>query len=139
MKSLDKSKLASVGVVAAVVIVRNGKVLLVQEAFKAFREQWNFPAGMVDIGEAIEEAAIREAKEESGFDVKLGKELLVMHQAIDRPVLHAFLAEIIGGELKFDTEEILDVKWFDVETVMHMDGLRNNDFMRGSINIALNL
>lgn len=137
MKSLDKSKLVSVNVVAAVVLIREKKVLLVQEAFEAFRGQWNLPAGMVDLGETIEEAAVREAKEESGFDVKLIRQLLVMHQAIDRPVLHAYSAEITGGELQFDPEELLDAQWFDVDEVMKMDGLRNNEFTRSSIRLAL--
>jgi 8-oxo-dGTP diphosphatase len=137
MKSLDVTKLASVNVVAGVVIIKEDKVLLVQEAYETVRGKWNLPAGKVDLGETVEEAAVREAKEETGLDVKLIRQILVMHQAIDRPVLHAFTAEITGGELKFEPEELLDAGWFTIDEVMRMDGLRNNEFIRNSIKLAL--
>ncbi len=103
---------ALIHVVASVVIVEHGKVLMIQEKIPKVYGKWNLPGGHVDEGETIEDAAIREAREEVGLDVTLTTALPVMHAAIDRPVLHPFAADITGGELHFDPDEILDAQWF---------------------------
>ncbi len=128
-----------VPVVAGVVVYQDGKFLLVQEKQPKVYGQWNLPGGRVDVGETIEQAAVREAKEEAGFDVNLGAEVLVMHQSIDRPVLHSFEATITGGELKYDPEEILDAKWFTYEEILNMkDKLRNQEYILKSIEKVIN-
>jgi len=128
---------ARVEVIAGVVLKKDGKYLLVQEKQPKAYMLWNLPAGRTDEGETIEAAAIREAKEECGFDVELGKELLVLHQAIDKPVMHAFEAEIIGGELAFPEDEMLDARWFTYKEIQSMkDKLRNQEFILGAIKLA---
>ena len=56
-------------IAAGVVIKLDGKYLLIQENSPGgkIHELWSFPSGKVDKGETIEEAAVREAKEESGY------------------------------------------------------------------------
>lgn len=110
-----------VPVVAGCVLTRDGKYLLVQEKQQKVYGQWNLPAGRVDAGESIEDAAIRETKEESGFDVTLGEKISIEHSASVHPVLHAFKADIIGGDLHIDTEELLDAKWFSLEEIKALD------------------
>ena len=73
-----------VEVVAGVVIKKDGKYLLIQEKKPKAYMLWNFPAGKVDVGESIEQAAIREAKEESGYDVELIKEIAVFPCKLNR-------------------------------------------------------
>lgn len=137
MGDFDPNSFATVHVVAGVVILKGSKVLLVQEAYKKVRGQWNLPGGRVDKGETLERAAIREAKEEVGLDVKLGKHLRVIHQNPQEPVLHAFLAKSYSGNIKIDPEEMLDAKWFDVGEVLSMQGLRNEEYIRGAIKAAV--
>ena len=108
-------------VVAGCVIRReDGKYLLVQEKQPKAYGLWNIPAGHVDRGETIEHAAVREVKEESGYDVELGTKIGIYHEAVDSPVRHAYVASIIGGELKIQTEEILDVGWFSYGEITGM-------------------
>lgn len=114
-------KLAKVGVVAGVVLKRNGKYLLVQEKKPRAYGLWNLPAGKVDEGYGIEETAIKEAKEESGFDVRLIREISIYHINIHEPVKHAFEAEIIGGELAFPEDELLDARWFSYEEIIQLE------------------
>ena len=109
-----------VPVVAGCVIQKDGKYLLVQEKQRKAYGLWNLPAGHVDVGEAFEEAAIRESQEETGFKVRLEGKLKVVHQATDKPVLHAYQANIIGGELQRNTEELLDIKWFTLAEVLRL-------------------
>ena len=60
-----------VGIVAGCLIEKDGRYLLVQEKQPKVYGLWNLPAGYVDKGEAIRQAAIREAKEESGMPLNL--------------------------------------------------------------------
>lgn len=57
-------KLALVQVVAEVVLQKDDKFLLVQEKQAKAYGKWNLPAGKVDKGESLEQAAVREAREE---------------------------------------------------------------------------
>lgn len=110
----------TVNVVAAVVIRQAGKFLLVQEAEPDVHGLWNWPAGHVDQGETIEQSAIREAKEETGFEVRLIKPVGIWHKSGDKSVKHVYLAEITGGEMNGPTDEILEVKWFTLDEIINM-------------------
>ena len=116
---------------------KDGKFLLVQEKQQKVYGLWNLPAGHVDEGESLEETAVREAKEECGFDVALMKELLVVHPSIDRPVLHAYAADIVGGTLEFRKDELLDARWFSYEEIVAMkDKIRAVEYVLGAIDAA---
>ncbi len=104
-------------VVAACLIKKDGKYLLVQESQPKAYGLWNLPAGHVDKGEKIRDAAIREAREETGFDVELINEITILHEESTNAVKHIFSADIIGGEISFNADEILDVKWLTFEEI----------------------
>lgn len=55
----------------AVIIEAFNKVVLVRRKYEPYQGKWCFPSGYMEIGETAEEAAIREVKEETGFDIKL--------------------------------------------------------------------
>jgi 8-oxo-dGTP diphosphatase len=124
-----------VQVVAGCVLARDDKYLLVQEKRPKVYGLWNLPAGHVDKGESIEVAAIREAREETGYKVALDRKLPVEHIDLERPVLHAFKAHIISGSLKAQPEELLDARWFSLEDVkrLHQEGKLRNDWVLNSI------
>jgi 8-oxo-dGTP pyrophosphatase MutT (NUDIX family) len=106
-----------VGVVAGCLIRKDNKYLLVQEKQPKAYGLWNLPGGHVDKGEDIEAAALREAKEESGYDVELVDEIAIYHESTGRPVKHIFSAKIVGGKLLPQPEEILDVKWLTFDEI----------------------
>lgn len=116
-------------IVAGIVIKQDGKYLLVQENHpnpKVYGT-WNFPAGWVDAGETIEQAAIREAKEEVGLEVELVRKIGVHKDTPESAERHAYEAKIVGGEIKFPEDEILDVQWFTFDEIQAMqDKLRSN-------------
>jgi 8-oxo-dGTP diphosphatase len=52
-------------------IADHGNILLVKRANSP--PVWSFPGGLVEIGETLHEAAIREVREETGIEVKIGR------------------------------------------------------------------
>ena len=58
-----------------IIILVEGKLVLIQRMNPPYQGQWALPGGFVDVGETVEDAATREAKEETGLDVEL-KELV---------------------------------------------------------------
>lgn len=112
-----EASIEKAAVVSACLIKKDNKYLLVQEAQQKAYGLWNLPAGHVDKGEKIREAAVREAKEETGYDVHLIKEIVILHEEATNAVKHIFSADIIGGEISFKADEILDVKWLTFEEV----------------------
>jgi len=83
---------------------RDGSVVLVKRLSPPFRDFYPIPGGFVEYGETIEEAAVREAKEETGLDVKIER-LVGVYSDPDRDprghiITVAYLAEEIGGRLR---------------------------------------
>ncbi len=58
-----------------IIILVEGKLVLIQRMNPPYQGQWALPGGFMDVGETVEDAATREAKEETGLDVEL-KELV---------------------------------------------------------------
>ena len=54
-----------------IIILVEGKLVLIQRMNPPYQGQWALPGGFVDVGETVEDAATREAKEETGLDVEL--------------------------------------------------------------------
>lgn len=132
-----ENPIAKTFIVCGVVIQKDGKYLLVQEKQPKAYKLWNLPAGRVDEGETLEQAAVREAEEECGLKVELGEHLLTLHKTVETPVLHSFRAKSFTGEVKYPEDEILDAQWFTLEEIESMkDKLRNQEYILGSIRLA---
>ena len=121
-------------VASGVVIKKDNKYLLVQENVGKIKGLWNLPAGKVEIGLSFAENAVKEAKEETGYDVKITREIGIF-QKDGESVRHAFEAEIVGGEFKFPKEEIMDAKWFSLEEIKKMKDKLRSDWVLGAIEL----
>jgi 8-oxo-dGTP pyrophosphatase MutT (NUDIX family) len=124
-------------IVAGAVIKKDGKYLLVQENRPGtdVHGLWNFPAGRVEEGSTIEETAVKEAKEECGYDVELVRKLDIFQESSKVPPRHAFEAHIIGGELKWPEDEISDAKWFSFKELKEMKKMLRGEWILEAINI----
>jgi 8-oxo-(d)GTP phosphatase len=106
-----KEKVAAGGIV----MDSEGRVLVVH---RAHYDDWSFPKGGVDKGETIEQAALREVREEAGLECRIIRRLsdthylYTTHKGAKRPkVVHYFLMEITGGQLFTDGTETDEAIW----------------------------
>jgi 8-oxo-dGTP pyrophosphatase MutT (NUDIX family) len=70
----------------------------------------------VDKGEEVLTAAVREAREEVGIEIRVDRLLNVYSYPGSAPVIIVYVATMVGGELACD-EEGLEVKWFPPDTI----------------------
>jgi 8-oxo-dGTP diphosphatase len=97
--------------VGTIISVSDGRLVLVRRAIEPGYGKWVFPGGYVDRGEEVGAAAIREAKEEAGLDVRLDR-LINVYSYPGRPlVIIVYAATAVGGELCTD-EECLEARLF---------------------------
>lgn len=110
-------------IIVGALIEKDGKYLLVQELKKKCYMQWNLPLGHLDAGETITEGAIRETKEETGYDVKLTGLVDIQNHYGSEYVFIKFTyrGEIIGGDpSEIQTDEINGVEWFSHDELKKM-------------------
>jgi 8-oxo-dGTP diphosphatase len=101
------------------VIVRNDQVLLIRRGTAPLLGEWSLPGGVLECGETLREAAVREALEETGLTVEPGEMLGVYERVIRSDdgrvryhfVLIDYLCRPIGGVLQAGTDAA-DVRWF---------------------------
>ena len=102
-------------VVAGVVPAQNGRVWLLRRAIQPRLGTWTFPAGFMEMGETVEEAARRETFEELHMDVRISRLLNIYSRPQSPTVLIVYLAEALthptGGS------EALEFACFDQGTI----------------------
>ncbi|MGG4130146.1 NUDIX hydrolase [Paenibacillus illinoisensis] len=116
--------------VVSVSIKHEDKLLMIKENKATVRNTWNFPSGRIEYHEDILEAARREAKEETGYDVKLTATTGIynfMSSTNHQVILFHFIGEIIGGYLQLDKAEIIDSKWIAPADLLIPDFLELRD------------
>jgi NAD+ diphosphatase len=97
-----------------VLVERNGRALLA--CSPRFKEGfYSTLAGFVEPGETLEDAVIREIREEAGIDVKNIRYFGSQPWPFPDSLMVGFTAEYAGGEIRIDNKEILDARWFGVD------------------------
>lgn len=114
-REYPESPLVGVGAV----IVAEGRALLIRRGQAPLLGQWSLPGGVLECGEALRDAVVREALEETGLVVEVGDMLGVYERVIRADdgrvryhyVLIDFLCRAVGGDLKAGSDAA-EVGWF---------------------------
>ena len=102
--------------VGTIITSADDRIILVRRAIEPGYGLWVFPGGYVDRGEEITVAAIREAREEAGLEIRLDG-LINIYSYPGRPlIIIVYSATRIGGELCTD-EECLEARLFSPEEI----------------------
>jgi ADP-ribose pyrophosphatase YjhB (NUDIX family) len=104
--------------VAVGTIIRDddSRIVLVRRAIEPGYGKWVFPGGYVDRGEQVHVAAVREAREEAGLEVRLEKLINIYSYPGRAPVIIVYAASILGGSLECD-DEGLEARFFRADEI----------------------
>jgi ADP-ribose pyrophosphatase YjhB (NUDIX family) len=122
--------------VGTIINTEADRVVLVRRAIDPGYGKWVFPGGYVDRGEALTDAAVREAREECGLDVRLDALVNVYSYPGRAPVIVVYAATVVGGALCVDDEcletaefEPARIPWDDLAFRSTHEGL--TDYLQG--------
>lgn len=114
--------------VADVVIVKDNKVLLVQQRKEVAKGLWSYPGGGVENGETLEDAVIREVKEELGVD--LTAPILFKTYNITTPrgplEINTFIGSIGNQTISLKEDELIAYGWFTLKELENKTDLRSD-------------
>ncbi len=101
---------------AIVLVTRPGEVLLTRKPNWA-ENRYSLVAGFQDFGESLEETALREIAEETGILAHRARYVGSQSWPFPSQVMIGFTAEYAGGEIRVDTSELADARWFAVDAL----------------------
>jgi len=111
-------------------------IVLVRRAIEPGYGKWVFPGGYVDRGEPLTVAAVREAREECGLEVRLDGLVNIYSYAGRAPIIVVYAATAIGGTMTVDDECLEsarftpdDIPWNQLAFRSTREGLR--DYLAG--------
>jgi len=115
----------------AVVIVNEKNEVLLQK--RSDNGLWGLPGGLLELEETIEEAAIREVKEETNLDINLKRFIGVFVNPFMRWRINdlakiysfAFLGNVTGGELRVNDSESSEMAYFGYEHLPEIHSIDN--------------
>ncbi|HLN88975.1 MAG TPA: NUDIX hydrolase [Candidatus Binatia bacterium] len=111
-----------------VVIIADSKIVLIKRGNEPSRGKWTIPGGLVELGETVENAVIREAKEETGLAVEnpvlidvVGNVDLDEHGKIKyHYVIIDYLVHVKGGEIGA-ASDAAELRWIPFDEVEKYD------------------
>lgn len=114
-------------IVKSLVVNNRGDILFVRrkkEDLKEAHNKWEFPGGKIEFGDTPEKTAIKEAKEESGYDVEveylIPKVLSSKWESLEREaqqILMCYVCRLVGGESLLPDHGVSEIRWFSLDNV----------------------
>jgi 8-oxo-dGTP diphosphatase len=115
-------------VAVGVIIRRDDQIVLIRRAKEPSAGRWTFPGGAIELGESLQEAARREAWEETGLLVDVGEVAAVVDNVLRdnagrvqyHYVIVDFFARPVGGSLQPDTD-VSEARWARLSDLEGLD------------------
>lgn len=112
---------------SGVCINENGQLLMVLQGKPDERKTWSIPSGGRENNETFEECCIREIEEETGYKVKIVKELQVKKGSYQEANIsfevHYFLVELVGGTKTIQDPDnlIYEIDWKSIDDIQELE------------------
>jgi ADP-ribose pyrophosphatase YjhB (NUDIX family) len=118
--------------VGTIIAMPDDRIVLVRRAIEPGYGRWVFPGGYVDRGEVVSVAAVREAREEAGLEIRLAGLVSIYSYPGRAPVIIVYAATATGGELEHDEESLeiracteADIPWDELAFSSTHEALRD--------------
>jgi ADP-ribose pyrophosphatase YjhB (NUDIX family) len=102
--------------VVATLPAHEGGLVLIRRGIEPGYGLWGYPGGFLELGETVEEGAIRETLEETGYRVELGPAVGIYSRPHAGVVVLVFAARVVGGAPQLSAET-LEVRAFAPEAL----------------------
>lgn len=116
--------------VVAAAIIKDNTILATQRGYGEFKGKWEFPGGKVEENENLENAIIREIKEETNADISVIEYLSTIEYEYPtfNLIMHTYLCELKNDNLSFvyhddNNLEHDNMIWLDLNDLEHLDWL----------------
>ncbi|MDZ7333889.1 MAG: NUDIX hydrolase [candidate division KSB1 bacterium] len=124
-RSYPSAPLVGVGVIT---FNSEGQILLVKRGNEPAKSLWSLPGGLVELGERVRDAGIREVKEECNIDIEpldvISVVDLILQDAEGKIKYHYvlidYLAKFVSGELK-PQSDVIAAHWFSRDQLADLD------------------
>ena len=125
------------GSAAVAVVMHQRRVLLIRRGIRPYKGAWGFPGGFQDYGEALDETARREAREEAGVEIETGRVLFVGLTRDDpRKLVNVvvFLARPRSADANVAVattaaDDAADARWFGFDELPDQIAFENNQIV----------
>ncbi|MDD5285931.1 MAG: NAD(+) diphosphatase [Desulfuromonadaceae bacterium] len=101
----------------AIVLVKRGNELLLTRKTEWQPGRYSLVAGFLDMGESLEECAIREVREETGIEITNVRYVGSQNWPFPAQLMAGFVADYAGGEIVVDHNELEDARWFSIDSL----------------------
>ena len=115
--------------VVAAVIKKDGNILATQRGYGEFKGKWEFPGGKIEVGENLEQALIREIKEETNALINVIEYISTVEYDYEKfhLIMHTYLCELLEDlEFVYHDDKTLEhenMVWLDLKNLEHLDWL----------------
>jgi 8-oxo-dGTP pyrophosphatase MutT (NUDIX family) len=112
--------------VCAIIENEQNEWLVVKKKYGGLKDKWSLPAGFVDEGETVDQAVVREVKEETGLDIEIlgvvGVRTGVIHNSISDNMV-VFKCKPLSFNIKICEKELFDVQFINKDTLVKKNNI----------------